>query len=59
MNNFIPKTKKEAREYAIEWQDWASKKKLSYKQLAAWQDMFYALGEKFGLLEEFKANGIL
>lgn len=54
------KTKEEAREYAIEWQSWVSKKKsIYYSELAEWNDIFWKLGKKFHLIREFKENGII
>ena len=52
-------TQEEARQYAIDWQKWASEQNLSYTQLADLQSYFQELGEKFDLLEEFKENGII
>jgi hypothetical protein len=53
------KNKNQARQYAIDWQVWVSKKKLSYGEMAAYQDGLRALGKKWGLLREFKENGIV
>ena len=52
-------TQDEARQYAIEWQQWASEQSLSYGELAEWWEVFNELGKKFDLLEEFKENGII
>lgn len=52
-------TKEEARQYAIDWQQWASEQSLSYGQLIEWQTIFSALANKFDLREEFEENGIL
>jgi len=52
------KTEGEARQYAIDWQNWASEQNLSYGELAEWGAVFAKLGEKFNLTEEFKENGI-
>jgi len=54
-----PKTKEEARQYAIEWQGWARVQDLSYGELAEWAEEFRAIGRRFGLLREFKENGII
>lgn len=54
-----PKTKEEARDKAIEWQYWQAEQSLSYVESAKWQCYFEETGKKFGLLEEFKENGIL
>jgi hypothetical protein len=53
------KSKEEARQYAIDWQNWASNKNLSYSELAEWQNIFTELAEKYNLQEEFKENGII
>ena len=54
-----PKTKEEARQYAIEWQQWASEQDLSYGELAEWGAEFERIGREFDLTEEFKENGII
>jgi hypothetical protein len=53
------KSKEEARQFAIDWQNWVSGKTLSYGELAQWEEEFKVLGRKFDLLREFKENGIL
>lgn len=53
------KTKGEASQQAIEWQAYASKRNLSYGEIAEWQNAFEKLGRKFGLIKEFKENGII
>lgn len=59
MQKQTPKTEEEARQYAIEWQQWASEQKLSYSELAEWNAIFCELSEKFNLENEFEENGIL
>lgn len=59
MQKQTPKTQDEARQYAIDWQKWVAEQSLSYGELAYWQGVFLALGEKFDLLEEYRDNGIL
>ncbi len=59
MQKQSPQTAEEARQYAIDWQKWASEQNLSYAELGYWQGVFLALGEKFDLTEEFKENGII
>ena len=59
MEKQTPQTEEEARQYAIEWQRWASEQSLSYGELAEWGGIFTELGERFNLTEEFKENGIL
>lgn len=53
------KSKEQARELAIDWQNWAWDIDLSYSELAEWQDLFYALARKYHLIREFKENGII
>jgi len=52
-------TQEDARQFAIEWQHWASDQNLSYGELAEWGAYFEMIGERFDLLEEFKENGII
>lgn len=54
-----PKTKEEARSLAIDYQNWASKRDLSYMELSRWQNDFLKIGKRWGLLKEFKENGII
>lgn len=54
------KTKWQAIEFAIKWQSWISQRKKTYlSELYDWQQEFIKLGRKFGLLKEFKENGII
>lgn len=56
------KCKEEARQEAIEWQTLYFSEDapdLSYGELADYYAYFEALGRRFGLLEEFKENGII
>lgn len=53
-------TKKEqVRQEAIDWQIEASEKNLSYNELAIISFHFWKLGRRYGLLKEFKENGII
>jgi len=53
-------TQKElARAKAINEQLSNYNKALSYMDLSIMQDKFYKLGKKYGLLKEFKQNGII
>lgn len=50
------------RNFAIDWQDWASTQSLSYGELAEWQVAIEQLAKATGsseLIEELKENGIL
>ena len=53
------KNKGEARQIAIDWQNWASNKDLSYGELIHFQNKLSKMAEKFDLVEEFKENGII
>lgn len=54
-----PRTAEEARQHAIDWQNWASNQNLSYDELAEYQGYFKKLANKFNLTDEFKENGII
>lgn len=47
-----------AREEAIEWQEYAAKQSTSYEAVAVAQFHFEQLGRRYGLLTEFRENGI-
>lgn len=50
----------EARDIAIDWQNWASEQTLSYGELADWQAYFEALADKFPeIRDELQENGII
>lgn len=51
--------KEEARQIAIDWQNWQGEEPLSYGELAEYQEYFTTLAKKFDLEEEFKENGII
>lgn len=48
-----------ARYQAINWQKWAGNENMSYAELAEWQAVFTELGNRFGLTDEFKENGVI
>lgn len=52
-------TKEEARNKAIAWQKWQSEQNLSLGEMVIWADYFYCIAKKFGLVREFKENGII
>jgi len=54
-----PTTQDKARQYAIEWQQWASEQNLSLGELIEWQGVFSAIAQKFDLQDEFIENGII
>lgn len=51
--------KERARERAIEWQLDYNNHNYGYGELAEWADIFERLGKRYGLIREFKENGIL
>lgn len=54
--SYYAKRKTEVREEAIEYS--YSDEELSYGELADKQDYFRRLGKRYGLLREFRENGI-
>ena len=50
--------KANARRIAIDWQLSESDYPYSYGGIAILTDYFYRLGKRFGLLKEFRENGI-
>lgn len=53
------KTIEEARQYAIDWQNWAGENKMFMSELADWQNEMERVALDWGLGEEFKENGII
>lgn len=59
--------KEQARQEAINFQrgmsaekwDYTLENGCSYNELIKWQNYFVKLGKKYGLLKEFKENGII
>ena len=54
-----PQTKDEARQYAIDWQNWQATQSMSYGELAQWQDHFTTIAKEYNLSEEFTENDII
>lgn len=50
--------KENARQTAIEWQKSDGDFPYSYEGIGILQDYFYRLGKRYGLLKEFRENGI-
>lgn len=48
-----------AQAYAIDWQHDFDNQNYSYGELLEWQELFETLGDKFGLTEIFKENGVI
>lgn len=49
----------QARQLAIDWQTDIDNHDNSYGELAAYQDMFSRLARRWGLIREFRENGII
>ncbi len=56
--NYYNKRKEELRQQAIQWQLDFSERTMSYFQLMMEQSYFYEQGKRYGLLREFRENGI-
>jgi len=52
-------TREEARQHAIDWQNWASEAKMSYEELLEWQSEMRDVALNWGLQEDFEENGII
>lgn len=50
--------KEKVRNEAIDWQYNAANENYSYGELADWEGYFERLGRRYGLLTEFRENGI-
>lgn len=48
-----------ARDEAIEWQYEVSNNPMSWQEVAEWGNYFERLGRRYGLLREFRENGII
>ena len=59
MSNTYQKNKEKAREFAVTWQQQFNDNNYSYLELADWQSYFEEIGRKYGLLKEFRENGII
>lgn len=51
--------KESARQKAIDYQIMSSDWNMSYQELAHWTNYFEKLGKRYGLIKEFKENGII
>lgn len=50
--------KEETRQKAIEWQNVFDNQDYCWGDIAGINDHFYKLGKRYGLLKEFRENGI-
>jgi len=53
------KSRGEAKQFAIDYQNWASEESLSYGEIIEWSEVFINLGRIYGLTDEFQENGII
>lgn len=53
------KAQERARNKAIDWQNDFCNHDYSYGELIYWQNYFEKLGKRYGLICEFKENGII
>ena len=58
MNKYY-ELKEKARQEAIDWQLDFENHNYSWYNLMIYGDYFYKLGKRYGLLKEFKENGII
>lgn len=58
MNKYA-KAKERARTMAIEWQNDCHNHNYSYEECVRMQNFFESLARKYGLVGEFKENGII
>ena len=57
--NYYQKSKETIRQVAIDWQKSFESCLYSMEEVVEWQIKFRKLGKRYGLLTEFKENGIL
>lgn len=57
--NTYQRAKERARNKAIEWQYGFCEQSYSYGELAYWTNYFSGLAKRYGLVREFKENGII
>ena len=58
-HNYYEKRKADIRQEAIDWQSDFCNHNYSYGELADFSDYFTRLGKRYGLLREFKNEGII
>ena len=57
--NAYQRAKEKARNMAVEWQNDFCDQNYSWGDLVYWQGYFERLGRKYGLIKEFRENGII
>lgn len=58
MNNYA-RYKEQTRQEAISYQNWAASQSLSWHELAGLIDILYKKAKRYGLVKEFRDNGII
>ena len=58
-NNRYQRAKENARQTAKDWQYMLDKRSLSWWDVADWGDYFEKLARRYGLVREFRENGII
>lgn len=51
--------KEQARQMAIDWQNQQATESASYLEMVEQAEKFWKLAKKYGLVKEFKENGII
>ena len=59
MNHCYAVQKNNAREIAIKWQNDFNNHNFSYSELVQFQDYFTKISKRYGLVKEFKENGLI
>lgn len=57
--NAYQRAKRRARDEAVEWQSGFCDHNYSYDELVYWREYFEQLGKRYGLVREFRENGII
>ena len=57
--NAYQRAKERARDKAVELAEWLCDHNYSYGELAYWGEYFERLGKRYGLVREFRENGII
>lgn len=57
--NTYRKSQERARDKAVEWQLDSGDQNYSYGELVYWQNYFTRLAKRYGLVKEFRENGII
>lgn len=57
--NKYQRAKERARDRAVQWQSGFCDQNYSYGELAYWGEYFERLGKRYGLVREFRENGII